>query len=667
MGPEMMAGARTPAKATENAVAAAEELPAADNARHYAQDSALSVAHDRRRVHERRMVQALAAASGVGTWDWDLRAGLLYADQGLADIFGFDPDLAASGLPPNAYIERIFAEDRPGVELALAPALAAAGDYIAEYRVPARDGGVRWISARGRSMVGPDGSATQLLGLAVDVTERRLGEEALAAEHARLAAILEHVPVGIAICDANGRIEMGNPQIERIVRHPIIFCSDVTEHADWVSFHADGRRVEGHEYPLPRALADGRTHTGDYHYLRGDGSLAWIKLNAAPILDAQGRVTGGVVALAEIDDYKLAQEALEAKEKLLRMATEAVGLGIFKWHIRADRLTWENARISQIFGYSLEQMPERPSVFAGRMLHPEDRDHFLSAMKEATSAHGGLHLECRILRADGSAGWAEFTGRLVDEAGAHVRMQIGVLDVSRARITEAALRQAEKLAVVGRLASSLAHEINNPLDAARNTLFLVRMLDLPEEARKLLETAEQELRRISEIVGRTLRIHKQSAGPQRIGSRELIFSALGIFEGKLRNTRIAVQPDTFAEETLLCLEGEIRQVLSNLIANTIDAMPQGGRLRLRSRHVSTERRGRCGVVLTVADTGSGMTAEVKRSVFEPFYTTKGLDGTGLGLWISHEIVARHQGTMRVRSRVGSGTVFRIFLPIDDLP
>ena len=215
----------------------------------------------------------------------------------MADMFGFDPVLSAAGLPVQDYFDRILPEDWAGIEAALVPALAAAGDYTSEYRVPTADGGIRWISARGRSSIGPNGVSRRLVGLAIDVTQRRLGQEALAEEHARLTAVLEHVPVGITLCNAKGGIELGNPQIEHILRHPIIPSSNVSEYGKWVSFHADGRRVESQEYPLARALADGQSHSGEYHYLRGDGTLAWVRIHAAPILGAKGNVTGGVVAL----------------------------------------------------------------------------------------------------------------------------------------------------------------------------------------------------------------------------------------------------------------------------------------------------------------------------------------------------------------------------------
>ena len=145
-------------------------------------------------------------------------------------------------------------------------------------------------------------------------------------------------------------------------------------------------------------------------------------------------------------------------------------------------------------------------------------------------------------------------------------------------------------------------------------------------------------------------------------------SVLSVYQGRLVNSHIEVLERKRALESFECFEGEIRQVLSNLVGNAIDAMPGAGcKLLLRSRTARDWKTGRRGIVLTVADTGCGMSAETQRKLFEAFYTTKGIGGTGLGLWVSQEIVGRHEGSLRVKSSQGQvhhGTVFTLFLPFD---
>jgi signal transduction histidine kinase len=241
------------------------------------------------------------------------------------------------------------------------------------------------------------------------------------------------------------------------------------------------------------------------------------------------------------------------------------------------------------------------------------------------------------------------------------------VDVTENKRTEQALLQTEKLAAVGRLASSIAHEINNPLEAVTNLLYLARRSDGPE-TQEYLTMAEIELRRVSVIANRTLRFYRQAEDLRPVTPEELIKDVLALYQGRLANSSVKVRTQFRSSLALTCDEGEIRQVLSNLVGNAIDAMPAaGGYLLLRSRVSTDWATGRKGIVFTVADTGVGMSPETISKIFEPFFTTKEASGTGLGLWISQEIVSRHQGKLRVRSShvAGrSGTIFVLFVPCE---
>ncbi len=241
------------------------------------------------------------------------------------------------------------------------------------------------------------------------------------------------------------------------------------------------------------------------------------------------------------------------------------------------------------------------------------------------------------------------------------------LEVTQQKKAEAALIQSEKLAVVGRLASSIAHEINNPLEAVTNLIYLARTSERREEVAQFLDTAEVELRRVSAIVSQTLRFHKQATSPQEVFLPDVVTSVLSIFQGRIANSRITVERRPRVSRTVRCFEGEIRQVISNLLGNALDAMPSGGRLVLRARQGTHWRTGRAGIFFTLADTGEGISPGTRGRLFNPFFTTKGITGTGLGLWVSKEIMERHHGTIIVRSSQNSqhrGTVFTLFLPFD---
>jgi len=244
-----------------------------------------------------------------------------------------------------------------------------------------------------------------------------------------------------------------------------------------------------------------------------------------------------------------------------------------------------------------------------------------------------------------------------------------VLDASERKRSEEALRKTEKLAATGRLAASIAHEINNPLEAITNLLFLLRnFCQIQEPALGYLAMAEHEVMRISEITQQTLRFYRQSTLPTRASMEELFGSVLALYRGRLNTLNIEVERDFDPNLDLFCFSGELRQVFANLVGNAIDATSGGGRLVVRARRSSGWKvPGQAGVRFVVADTGTGMEPEVRERVFEAFFTTKEVTGTGLGLWVSHEIIMKHRGTVHVRSRSAqdgrkSGTVFEIFIP-----
>jgi PAS domain S-box-containing protein len=246
-----------------------------------------------------------------------------------------------------------------------------------------------------------------------------------------------------------------------------------------------------------------------------------------------------------------------------------------------------------------------------------------------------------------------------------------VLDASERKRGEEALRKTEKLAATGRLAASIAHEINNPLEAITNLLFLLsNFCHLENPAQGYVTMAEHEVRRISEITQQTLRFYRQSTLPAHANMGELIDSVLSLYQGRLNGLGIELERNYDPGMNLFCFAGEVRQVFANLVSNAIDALSRGGRLVVRARRSRNWKDpGKAGVRFTVADTGTGMDPAVREHIFEAFFTTKDVTGTGLGLWVSQEIIVKHHGLVHVVSRTAesgkpAGTVFQIFLPDD---
>ena len=240
-------------------------------------------------------------------------------------------------------------------------------------------------------------------------------------------------------------------------------------------------------------------------------------------------------------------------------------------------------------------------------------------------------------------------------------------DISVEKVSEEAVRRTEKLATAGRLAASIAHEINNPLEAIVNLLYLARRDSI--HAGDYLTMAEQEVARVAQLAQQTLGFVRDSNSPGSMDPAAIMDEVLQLYSRKLETRRIRViRRYQGGPLRVSGYSGELRQLLANLLVNAIDAMSDEGSLQVRvatGRDWGKTRDGREGIRITVADNGSGIPRDRQRQIFEPFYTTKKDSGTGLGLWVSRGIVQKHGGSIRVRSRTegcSTGTVFVIFLP-----
>lgn len=348
------------------------------------------------------------------------------------------------------------------------------------------------------------------------------------------------------------------------------------------------------------------------------------------------------------------------------LANAPIGLVFFD---RQSRIVRVNEVFAKMTGIALSRhlgrtLPEvLPEPIAKRL---ED------AVRRVVETEATVHdLEVVGQRNDGGGTWTWLVTAYPVRPTAEKVRWVGaiVTDISERKRSEDALRRTEKLAATGRLAASIAHEINNPLEAITNLLYLLRRFcKLDESALNYVTIAEREVHRMSEITQQTLRFYRQSTLPARASMEELLDSVLDMYTARLATLGVLLDRRYDPNLDLYCFAGELRQVLSNFVSNAMDAMAGGGRLIVNARRSRDwAHPARDGVRMTIADTGSGMTPEVRTHLFEAFFTTKGATGTGLGLWVSHEIILKHHGSIALRSRTASeggpsGTVFQIFIP-----
>lgn len=330
-----------------------------------------------------------------------------------------------------------------------------------------------------------------------------------------------------------------------------------------------------------------------------------------------------------------------------------------------QRIILFNTAAEHVFGCSAaEAMGKSLDQFIPKQFREAHREHIRRfGMNGATSR--SMHSPAILsgIRANGTEFPMEAT---ISHATADGRKLYTVIlrDISLRKQTEEALIRSEKLATLGRLAAAVAHEINNPLEAMTNILYLAQQKSpLDDSVRPFLDVLQQQLERAAQITRRTLGFSKSAAVAKTFRPAEDLEGVLTLLEPKMKQKDVICGKEFLTDRELYGIESEVGQVFWNLLNNAVDAVPQGGHIRARVSFSSTHRRGP-GIRVSVADDGEGISAEHISHLFEPFFTTKHA-GHGLGLWIASEIIKKHGGTIQVKSRRDpnkSGTVFSVFFP-----
>lgn len=504
-----------------------------------------------------------------------------------------------------------------------------------------------------------------------DVTEEKLQADALRSSEERYRVLTELNPQALWTADAHGRVQYANQRFLEYLgqKHAPRIGDEYLDHF----YEGDRERVL---QVWSHSVATGEDYIIDARLIRGsDGAARWWHLRGLPLRDEAGAIQQWLGVATDVhENYIAAQQLREqyAEIDFQKRELEAIyrnsPIGMSLYDSSDLRLIRVNKRQAEILG----MQPEDALGKSVENLAPDMApSHAMIRRAAAGEPMLNQQIEGTLPARPGEYRYfsVNYTPVFADDGS--VRAIAGAtIEITQQKRAEAALIQTEKLAAVGRLASSIAHEINNPMESVTNLIYLARQHAVDPDAQRFLESADRELRRVSIITNQTLRFHKQATKPQAVSCTDLFLSVLSIFEGRFKNSKVKVEKRKRAQKSVVCFEGDIRQVLSNLIGNSIDAMPDGGKLLVRSREATDWQTGRRGLVLTVADNGVGIDPQTRTRIFEPFFTTKGFSGTGLGMWISAEIMQRHQGRIRVRSSQQEhhhGTVVTLFLPFKMTP
>lgn len=418
----------------------------------------------------------------------------------------------------------------------------------------------------------------------------------------------------------------------------------------------NGKHQTAEEVPPRRAAKSGwfRRVLG---FRRADRKEMSTLVSAGPLADSAGNVRGAVAAYFDLTNLKMMEERLRERAQLLDLAAEAIIVSDHRGIVKF----W-NAGAETLYGWTRGEI-------TGRNLHQVLASRFpvsQQVIRESITRTG---------RWEGNLTQRTKDGREVTVACRRA-LALGyepnpvVLEVNRDLTpqlqSEEILRQTEKWAAMGRVAGVIAHEINNPLDSIVNALFLLNNHpSLDAQARQYMGIANEELSRVVHITKQALGFYRESQQAIRVSLPALLDEVLDLQSRAMRRHGISERKVYRTDGAIVGFPVELKQVFLNLISNAIEAMPEGGQLRVHVFDCVEKKTQRRGVRVSITDTGSGVKWEDARRVFQPFFTTKSSKGTGLGLWITRGIVQKYEGTLRFRSlrlRHGCTTCFSVFFP-----
>jgi signal transduction histidine kinase len=459
----------------------------------------------------------------------------------------------------------------------------------------------------------------------------------------RLQQILDATTDGVALIDRHWCFTYLNRYAGKLMAPD----RDIVGHGFWETF------PDAQEERYRRAMDHGETvQFTEYHA----ALQLWADIRVFPTAE------GIAIFFQDVTRQRQAQHDLVEGERRLRQALDAGQLGTWTWNAVTDVLDLDE-RAAQLFHTAAHEPVSRTDL-RQRMVYPEDLGATPENLRDVLARGGLYHAEYRIQNPDRSHTWVAARGiASYREDSSDVVGMIGTLqDITARKTQEATLRQSEKLAATGRLAATIAHEINNPLEAVTNLIYLARTdPTVPSPMQHLLETADDELARVAQIAQQTLGFYRDTTHPVEVDLTALLHGVADLFIRKLHHKKLSCRLEIEPGLSVYGLQGEIRQVFSNLLVNAIDASDSGDIL-IRARRRTVD--GREAVSVLIADHGSGVPSAIRQRLFSPFFTTKQSVGTGLGLWVTRGMVEKHGGSIafRTSAQAPSGTVFRVVLP-----
>jgi PAS domain S-box-containing protein len=496
-----------------------------------------------------------------------------------------------------------------------------------------------------------------------DITERKRAEEAQRESEAQFRTLADSIPQLCWMANADGWIFWYN---ERWYEYTGTSAEQM-EGWGWQSVHDPAALPKVMER-WTDSIATGEPFEMIFPLRGADGAFRPFLTRVRPVKDADGKIVRWFGTNTDINAQKKIEEALRQSEERWATTLRSIGDAVISTDA-VGTVTFMNDVAQKLTGWTLAEATGKDlqTVFnivqEVTRIRPEDPVSKVIRLGKVV----GLANHTALIQRDG-------TEIPIEDSGAPIRNREGKIDgvvlvfhdVSEQRNVEKALRSSERLATTGRLAATIAHEIHNPLDAVGNLIFLMQQGSNDKTVQEYSAMAARELERVTRMTQQMLTFQRDAAKPVPVRIKEILDSVLSLYERKTESAGIQVKIEVDCEDEIVALPGELRQVFANLVGNAIEATRSlQGKISLRAYSSREWRSSRTGVRVVVADNGYGIPAEIRSKIFDPFFTTKGEGGTGLGLWVTTDIIRKYNGTMRLWSsaRPGrSGTCFSVFLP-----
>ena len=498
---------------------------------------------------------------------------------------------------------------------------------------------------------------------------------------AQMSTVMQSMADPVILTDTEQRLVMLNKAAERFFKVP----SEMDDMTDGLA-----RAVELNNLLFSAALgsrlsSDRESH-GDLTLIdTSEGEEMLFEAVSAPTVTPDGMQIGTVTVMRDVTQLRKADRELHTNYERLREAEETVRqdrdrLNLIVENVgdpivvcnRRGAIHMMDPLARELFGTLDPLTPELAEKSGVVRTKEQSRnlERFSAYLESFIRSKSSRDAALLWLYNPGHRQEIEYdsrSGKIFDERGELVYTVTVFRDLTALRRVEQLkierrMLEIEKFAATGRLAATIAHEVNNPMEAIKNAIYLLAGT-VPEDAKPVYDILKSETERVARVVRQMLGLYRSSGNVKPVNVNGIVEETLSLLKHELDKGRVEMLSDLRPLPQAILSPDQVRQVLSNLVINAKDAMPEGGRLMVRTRYIPASGNLRGWVRLLVADTGIGIPPEMIRSIFEPFVTTKGERGTGLGLWIVKGIIEHHAGKLRVKSKPGKGTVFCVDLPV----